>query len=422
MALIVNFFRRCAFITMALGCLYGQVMAEEAQPVDRIVAVVNDGVILRSELDAFYQNVKRDPSASRVSERQALDTLIVRKIQLDTAREQNIYISDFQIEEYIRGFLSANELTRESHARRLRARGRSYADWRAEVRELLLINELQQQQLRSYARIDPAEVDNELVANPPPFLLQARYNLIHLVLSDEQISEAEIKRLVTSVEAMESFADLSAWGKTLAYEDLQLNNFNDRRLGQLPNRLVKEVMFMQPGETRVLRDEDLIQIFKALAVQYPQTALQTEYRLMSLSLLTNVIYTKEQLEVQIRDIHARLVAGENFNELAATYGDRNAPFTDYELEWVGREILPIDLVARLDKLLVGDFSAPFYVDDGWHLVLLADKRERDATLDRIRLQVQEQLVRRKLQLTLPFWLNDIRSRAHIEYRLAEESL
>ena len=416
MGSIVNHLRPFAILVLVC-CCYGRALADEAQPLDSIVAIVNDGVILRSELDAFYQDLHRAPSAPRVSERQALDTLIIRKIQLETARKLGIYVSEFQIEDYMRNFLSAHQLTQQDHEKRLAAQGQSYLDWRQEIKEFLLINELQQQQLRSYTRIDPTAVDDEIEANPPPLLTQTRYDIIHLVLGDQQISEAALNRLKAAIEEMASFDALSAWGETLTYEDLRLNNFNDRRLDQLPNRLAKEAMLMRKGEVRVLRDEDLVQIFKVLDARYPQSAFRTEYRLLSLSLLTNIIYTQEQLEVQIQDIHAALMAGESFNALAATYGDRNAPFTDYELEWVERARLPSALQEQLDGLLVGDFSAPFYVDAGWHLVLLVDKRERDVTLDRLRRQVYDQLVRRRLQLTLPFWLNDIRSRAHIEYRL-----
>ena len=387
--------------------------AEEENPLDGIVAVVNDDVILRSELNRFYDGLLRRSPNSEIGIGRALDTLVIRKIQLDTAERQGIYIGEDRTQDYIRNFLNANQLTAEQHAKQLEAAGSDYLEWRKEIREFLVINELQRQQLSGYIRVSPTDVDEYLAANIPPFLRQTNYDFIHTV-SDAPDADA-LREARSLFERTDSFADLAQeeWKET----DVRPTEFRNRQPDSLPRLLTERVLFMQEGEVLSFRDEDgASHLIKLLAVRYPRDSVQTEYRLKTLSLLTDIIYTSEQLEVQINDLHRRLSAGESFDELAATYGHPNAPFAAYNLEWQRRSFLPPELVAILDTMRAGELSSPLNINDSWHLLLLEERREKDVIMERLREEAYDLLVQQKLRQVRDFWLNDIRSRAYIEYR------
>lgn len=395
-----------------------------AEEIDKIVAVVNENALLESDIQRAYkvarlrlatQAAAADHRAQTIARREILENLVLRRIQLDLAEKFKIYVSEEQRELRIRQLLAENNKTQEEYERFLLANGITYAQWRQDVTESLILNELQQRQLRGYIQVTEGEVDDYLLDNLPALLRQARYDLIHFLIPVAQTTQAEIDSLLADLSRISTRQAVIA--RVSSYEGVRVNDFGVKAFNELPELFAREVPLMSGGDLRAFREGSSWHIIKAMEVIYPRSAYSTEYRLQSISLLQNVLFTNEQLQVRIDAIYVRLQRGENFADLAQTYSARNDLLSNYELDWVGERVLPLRARQEVSALAIGEFSAPFFMDNGWYIVLVENKRRRDVTLDRLKDRVYGSVVNRKLNLSLPFWLNDIRSQAYVEYRL-----
>ena len=407
--MINTFARIFGFIILMTFCI-----AILAREIDGIVAIVNEGVVLESELERAYRVAQlRTANSRNVSRQEVLESLVLRRIQLDLAKRLNIYISDEEQENQVRRLLAEQRLTREGYERILLGQGISYAQWRQDVVDGLILRELQNRQLRRYIQISQKEIDDYIIDNLPPMLRQTRYAIAHCLIPSTEVANIEsILTEISSITDKEKIADICS-----SYPDALVNYFNDRTLTDLPQLFIDHLPLLDEGELRSFREGSSWHIIKAMEVVYPQPLYRTEYRLKSIALLRNVLYTDEQLRVRMDSLYERLRAGEDFSDLAQTFSSRNDLLNNYELDWVNEDILPSLVRDRIENLAVGDFSFPFFMDNGWYIVLVENKRRRDVTLDRIMERAYGIIANRKLNLSLPFWLNDIRSQAYVEYRL-----
>ena len=410
----MNILTKIFFSLLSFLCLTA--MAEE---LDRIVAIVNEGVILESELDKNYEVILLAAAEKSPSRREVLETMVLRQVQLDVAKRLNLYISEEEQELYIQSLLAQNQMTREEYESQLLARGTSYAEWRREISGSLLIGKLQRRQLREYIRINDKEIDDFLLDNMPAALKETRYDLVHFLISVGEASQADIEALVAQLSDINERAELLAYVSSLPYQETQANDFGVKQLAELPAPFAREVPLMRTGDIRHFRLESSWHIIKALNVIYPKAEYRVEYKLSGIPMLQNILFTDEQLQVRIDDIYKQLLEGADFRDLAEIYSDPNNLLSNYELDWVGVDALPQRIRRLLSSSQIGSFSKPFFMDNGWYILLTEDRRERDVSLDLLREQAYNIIANRKLSQSLPFWLNDIQSQAHIQYLLTD---
>jgi len=408
MALIKNPIRLVCCLLLSLTSL-----TIAATNLDRVVVIVNEDVILQSELDKAERLARLQNNPLNRTE--LLEAMVLERVQLDLAKRLNIYVSKEEEEEYIQTLLAQNSMTSEQYEQELLARGISYAEWRQEIYNSLLLSRLQQQQLRTYIRINEDEVDDFLLDNLPRLFASTRYDLVHILIPTEEASQTEVEALVAQLGDISSRAKINNEIALLPFVGLQTNDLTYSGVGELPELFIREVPLMGTGDARYFRSGTSWHIVKAMAVSYPTTQYRTEYRLASISLLRNVLYTEAQLKVRVDSVYNLLLNGRDFRELAQTYSDSNSLLTNYGLDWVGLDVLPPKVSAQVVGLEVGKFSSPFLLENGWYIILVEDERERDITIDLLREQAYRVLANRKLTQSLPFWLNDILSQAYVNY-------
>lgn len=384
-----------------------------AADLDRVVVIVNEDVILQSEVDKAERLARIQNNVLNRTE--LLEAMVLERVQLDLARRLNIYISQEEEEEYVQAVLAQNGMTIEQYEQELLARGVSYAEWRQEIYNSLLLSRLQQQQLRAYIRIDEGEVDDFLLDNLPPIFATTGYDLVHILIPATEASQSEIETLVAQLGDINNRIKINNEIASLPFADLQTNDLTYSSISELPELFIREVPLMETGDARYFRFGSSWHIVKAMAVSYPKTQYRTEYRLASIPLLRNVLYTEAQLKVRVDSVYDLLLNGRDFRELAQTYADGNNLLTNYGFDWVNIDVLPSQVRAQVVDLEVGKFSSPFILENGWYIILVEDKRERDITIDLLRQQAYRALANRKLTQSLPFWLNDILSQAYVNY-------
>ena len=384
-----------------------------ATDLDRVVVIVNEDVILQSELNRAERLARLQNNPLNRTE--LLEAMVLERVQLDLAKRLNIYVSPEEEEEYIQAVLAQNSMTPEEYEQELLARDISYAEWRQEIYNSLLLSRLQQQQLRTYIRINEDEVDDFLLDNLPRLLLSTHYDLVHILVPTEEASQPEIEALVAQLSNINNRTRIKSEIASLSFVNIRTNDLAYEGMGELPELFIREVALMETGDVRYFRSGTSWHIVKAMAISYPTTQYRTEYRLASIPLLRNVLYTEAQLKVRVDSVYDLLLDGRDFRELAQTYSDTNNLLTNYGLDWVSLDVLPPQVRAQVVELGVGKFSAPFLLENGWYIILVEDKRERDITIDLLREQAYRALANRKLTQSLPFWLNDILSQAYVNY-------
>ena len=384
---------------------------------DEIVAVVNNGVILKSELDRAYASIPNTPNVNKPSPKKVLEELVTKKIQLDLAKQLGIYVSNLEIEKYIEDTMKQNGLTRSQQERVLIRQGLTFQDWRTEISDSLIIRNLQLQQLRSYVKVNESEITGFLKSNPPAQLQQSSYDIGHIIIDASEVTSEQIALYAAQLANAQSVDVVRAISDSWGYDGLRVNYFPYRALTKLPELFHTQLLLSSKGEVLHFQSDGFWNILKVFDVKHAKGISRQEYKLSIISLLSNIIYTGEQIKVRVSDIYQQLQDDKDFNELASIYSDQTSSFQGYTLDWVPSNSLPPELQSMVAKLKPNQFSQPFNTNDGWHIVLLQDERTNDITIQQLRDQVFQLLANRKLTITLPFWINDILSRSYVEYRL-----
>lgn len=384
---------------------------------DEIVAVVNNDVILRSELDTAYKLLPASSAAEKPSIGEVLDELITQRIQLDLAERLGIYVGDDEVEARANQLLRSQRITRAQQLNRLRRVGLTYADWLEQVRDSIRLRNLQFQQLSSYIKVSDNEIDNTIITNTPAQLRAATYDLVHLLVDEQSISADELQELYLELEPKSSIDAVENHLLELDVPDISVNVFRQRPLTSLPDIFYNHLVILEAGKVKYFKNDGYWHLLKVVAVEYPQADILTEYKMSAISVQSNIVYDEARVRVKINDIYEEIKGGASFKDLANIHFEQTSSLQGLQGNWLIADQLPPDISRRLISMEQGSFSQPFAYDGGWHIIQLDEKRTSDRTLQKWRNNIYQSLVNRKLVVTIPFWISDISSRAYIDKRI-----
>jgi peptidyl-prolyl cis-trans isomerase SurA len=213
---------------------------------DQVVAIVDDDVIMASELRerlaAVNENIKArgvPPPPEDELVRQTLDRLILDSIQIQKGMRVGIRISDGELNGAMQRIAAQNRMTLDQFRQRLEMEGQSYADMREQVRKEMILQRVQSGNVNQRIQITPQEVDNFLATEEGQKLTQAEYRLGHALLpidpdstvSEIAAAEAHVQNMLKRINAGEPFDQVisSSTGKyTFSGGDLGWRKLNDR--------------------------------------------------------------------------------------------------------------------------------------------------------------------------------------------------
>lgn len=407
------------YIWVPLQCLLLLVVMSYSllSQADEIVAVVNKNVILKSELDAAYKLLPDRGAAPKPPLDKVLDELITQRIQLDLADRLGIYVSDAEVEGRANQILKQEGRTRSQQLRRLKRAGLTYADWLDQIKDSIRLRNLQFQQLSSYIKVNDNEIDNTLITNTPAQLKAATYSLVHLIVREENITPEKLQELYLQLEPKDSIDAVENHLLELAIDDINVNVFRSRSLSSLPDIFYNHLVILRKGQVSYFKNDGYWHLLKIVDVKYPNADILTEYKMSAISIQTNIVYDEEQVKVRINDIYKDVQSGTPFKDLANIYFEQSSPLQGVQGNWLVEEQLPREIRSKLTRMQEDSFSKPFAYSGGWHIIHLDAKRTSDRTLQKWRNNIYQELVNRKLVVTIPFWISDISSRAYIEKRI-----
>ncbi len=402
---------------------------------DRIVAVVNNGVITEQELAARVRSTQRQLALQRIPapprpvlERQLLERMITERILLQLAEESNLRIDGLQLDRAIARIARQNGMEPDQFRRALEQDGIDFAAFREQLRTEMTIGRLREREVDNRVVVTEAEIDNYL-ANPDlDAQRQTEYLLAHiLVLTPEGASPEQLERLRAKAEqALQElkqgadFAQVSA-----AYSDAQ-NALQGGVLGwrseaQLPTLFVTAIRGLKVGEiSPVLRSSNGYHILKVLDKRGRDVSLTIrQTRARHILIKTNEVVGDVEARHRLRQLKERIEHGADFAALARLHSEDITASKGGDLGWLSPGDTVPEFERAMDALAPGGLSEPVQTPFGWHLIQVLERRDQDVTQERRRLEARQAIRARKAEEAFEDWVRQMRDRAYVQYRLED---
>lgn len=418
-----------ALLTLVLTALVS--MHTQAQQLDRIVAVVNDDIIMKSELDLRTQLITEQIQAQGVQipprdvlRQQVLDRLILDSLQLQIAEVQGLRISDRQLNETLETIAAQNGLTLPEFREALIAEGQDYAQAREQIRRELLVSQVQQSNVNRRIQVSEQEIRNFLNSDAAQ-QRQAEFLLSNILIalpsqaSPDVIQNAErkVQEIYDTLIAGAEFAD-TAVSVSNAPNALNGGDLGWRNQNELPETLAAAIANLQPGEiSRPIRTPGGFHILQVRDRRGGEVTL-VEQTLVSHILLTpNEIRSEQQTRNLAYDLATRIRDGQPFENLARRYSDDPGSGSQGgNLSWTQEGQMVPEFEQVMGRTPVGEISEPFESRFGWHIVWVRDRRTQDMSSEMMESMARNTISQRKYNEELDNWLRELRSQAYVEIR------
>lgn len=422
------------YFGIALLVLTAPFVSAEEVMLDSIVAVVEDDVIMKTELDArlkfVFQRIQssgtQPPPRDQIVP-QVLEQLVLERLQLRLGERSGIRISDAEINQALQRVAASQGKTFELFVEEAHHSGVSLADLRQRLREEMIINQVQEGAVKRNIRISPQEIDNFLNSEEGQFWKSPELQLGHIQLS---LSAGAPKERVAQVkeqadelyQQLQNGADFRqmAITKSAGQNALQGGDLGWRRAVQLPPKLSEAVRDLQAEElSKPVRTDAGFHILKVYARRGgEQEILIKQFKVRHILLKVNEIRDDEATYNQLQALRTRIQNGEDFAALAKEFSqDIGSALGGGDLGWS----LPGQFVPEFEQMMqstdVGDVSPPFRSQFGWHILQVTEAREQDFSGEVLRNQAAEILRNRKFDQELEIWLREQRDRAYVEFKV-----
>jgi peptidyl-prolyl cis-trans isomerase SurA len=405
-----------------------------AQPVDRIAAVVNEDVILRSELERAVANIRSQyagrenqlPPAD-VLQRQVLERLILMRLQLARATDSGITATDQDLERAVQGVAQQNNLSVDQLRSQLSKDGMSFTDFRNNLRDEIITQKLRQSFAQGRINVSEAEVDAAM-ANASAAASQ-QFHLAHILIgtpeaaTPEQIATAQKK--VEGVKALIDKGEMAFSAAAVRYSDspnaLEGGDLGWRGLNEIPPAFANAIAQMHDGQVlgpiRGPSGFQLLQLVGSRTQAAGSGEKVTQYSVRQILVKEDDKTDDAAAKAKADTLAARLAGGAEFAKLASdSSDDATTRRRGGDLGWVGADSYGTAFGMQLAALSDGQTSAPFKTDAGWVIVQRVSTREIAAGDENMRGQVRETIGRRKLEEEWNRWLREMRGEAYVDTR------
>lgn len=408
----------------------------KAISVDRVVAIVNDEAITQHDVDEAkrvvlsqmkQQNVQ--PPSGDVLDKQVLERLITERSLLQFAKETGLRVDDTQIERAMQRIAQDNKLSPEDFRKALAAENITYDKYREDIRSELVMQRLREREIDSHLTVSDTEVEQYLSTLKSQNAGDGEYQLAHiLVLVPEQASadqiEAKRRRAEEALRAIKNGGDFGqvAAGFSDASDALRGGNLGWRAGARLPTVFAEQVRKMKPGEVSpVLRSASGFHIVKLIDKRGKNdTTVVDQTHARHILIRVNELNSEADAKAKIDRLKDRLDTGAKFDELAKLNSEDGSASKGGDLGWLNPGDTVGEFQDAMNKLAIGQISAPVRSPFGWHIIEVLGRRKQDVTAERERAEAQLAIKQRKADEAFQSWVREVRDRAYVEIRLDDK--
>lgn len=413
-----------------LCCTSISAVAAERE-IDRVAAIVDNSVVLESDIVDIVERVKRNAAAQGQTlpsdaalRTQATERLILTNLQLQMAQRMGMQISDSQLDDTIRNIARGENLSLEAFRQQVVAEEGNYERFRERLREEMITGEVVRANVQRRIYISPQEVDSLIKLMEEQGASNEQYNLGHILVaipaqaSTDDVNQAK-ERADKVMELLRDGSDFkriaiasSSGAKALEGGDLGWMNINE-----MPSLFSEAIRGRKKSDLiGPLRSGAGFHILTIFDIRGDNVADIKEVKSRHILLKPSIILSEERARTMLADFAAKLRAGDaDFAELAKQHSeDPGSKLNGGELGWAEADIFVPAFRDTLNRLELNEISEPFRTEHGWHIAQVLERRTVDATADKKREQVYRMIFNRRYNEEANNFLRELREEAHIE--------
>ena len=421
-------------VTLVSGLVSGLVtnpaLAQDTVKIDSIVALVDDDVVLRSELDLAIKGIVDrirqqggDLPPQHLLEKQVLERLIVRRLQLQRAYQTGIRISDADIDQSLLMLAQQNQITLMQLRSVIENDGEDFSEFRQNIGEEMLTERLRQRVVNSMDPITDTEIEILLASEN---FQSGEYNISHILIAlpegatPQQIATQESKANNVHQQLDEGLDFASA---AISYsgsqEALEGGLVGWRDLNSVPVVFADAIKNLRAGQFTVpIRSPAGFHIIKVNDYRDRSHVMATEFHARHIMIETNDLISPRRAMEDIREIRQKLKDGEEFAVLARENSDDiSSANLGGDMGWFVPQAFGERMEQTLSALQDGEISEPFQTENGWHIIERLGMREKDVTDESMRNAARNNLQQQKMDIEVERFLQQMRDEAFVEIRL-----
>ncbi len=390
-----------------------------AVTLDKIAAVVNDDVVMLTDVHKQVRRLKTQESFANLSNevllKEALESLIMDSLQTQKAQQIGLIIDDTALNETMQDLAKQNKLTLEQFQGALKREGINYASFREEIRKRLLIVELRKRQLRRNTNITNQAV-SDLIANQSAEISKGiEYKIKHILIAAPAGTPlAEFLQKKNKAEALR-VQILNRQSSEL--EQTKVSEWT--AASSLPTSQLRKLSLLEIGQiSEVFQDSKGFHIVKLIDKRGAKKVVVNEIHARHILLKSTPASNSNVLKSKLAEIRNQILAGADFATLAKQHSqDAGSAASGGDLGWASTKAYVPEFASTLKKTAVNSISQPFKTKFGWHILQVLEKKTIDNTEGMLRNQAKGLLNKDKAEKEYNSWLKQLRNDAFVEYRI-----
>ncbi len=420
-------------IGFLLSSFFSERMEAKIELIDRVIAVVDSGVIMESELNLRVQDIigrlrseGTELPPKELLEEQVLERLIIEEIQLQIGDSAGVKISDAELNRALSMLASQNSMNLEQFKESLDANNSSYSKLRDSVRKELIIQRVQRGKVGANIEISEQEIENFLNSEEGRSKLAEQYNVQQILLSlNSEAPESKVNStkekgadIIRRYNEGESFEKLAATYSS-DQNALEGGSLGWRKATELPTLFSDVVTKMKVGEaSELIRSGAGFHIIRLAEKRGDVVKFEDQTLVRHILVQPSEIRSEKQTKDLINEIFQKLVDGEDFKQLARQHSeDPGSKMEGGELGWSAPDTFDPAFEGVMNSADIGEVSTPFQSSFGWHILEVLDRRNEDISDDVRKNRAYSIIFNRKFEQELQRTLIELRSESYVDIKL-----
>jgi peptidyl-prolyl cis-trans isomerase SurA len=409
-------------------------LATRGELLDRVVAIVNDGVVLNSDLDAQIEQVterlrqqKLELPPQNVLRQQVLERLVVQEIELQHAAHAGVKVTDEMLNSALTDVAKRNNITLSQLPDALRQQGVDYVAYRDDVRKEITLTVLRQRDVLQHISVTPREIDQFLDKQTKTPSERNEYNVSHILIAVGQ--EASPAQLDAAAKRAQEVYDRARNGEDFAKLAVSYSNSQTaldggalgwRKGSELPTFLAELIVKLKPGEvSEPLRTPSGFHIVRLNQMRGGglEASVEDQVHVRHILMKTNELQDDATVRGKLSALRERILHGEEFAALASvTSQDPGSAAEGGDLGWAGPGTYAPEFEQAISTLKDNEISEPFKTQFGWHIAQLMGRRRFDNSDEVKRRQAMDAIRASKADEETELWLRRMRDEAYVDYK------
>ena len=403
------------------------------QPLDKIAAIVDDSIITANELEAQLDTVRQQiraqntmPPPSDVLLKQVLEREIIKKIQLQLAKNTGIFIDDNALNATIENIAAQNKMNLRQFRDVLERDGFKFEQFREDIRGEMAVARLKQREINSRIFVTDQEIDNFIATQEAQGQSDAEFLISHILIAVPEAANTDMIEK-TKNKANKVLKDLNGGASfsqtAISFSDgqqaLKGGDLGWRKSGQLPSLFSRLLPNMKKGDiSDLIRSPSGFHIIKLNDKRVGEKHVITQTLVRHILLKKSELTSETELLNRIRQLRQRIKNGDDFAEIAKSHSDDDVSASrGGSLDWVNPGEMVPQFEAVVEQLKKNEISEPFQTPFGWHIAQVLDRRTLDNSEEFVRNQARDFIRQRKVDENTESWLRRLRDEAYVEIKI-----